>query len=130
MGVDVSNPQRRRLFLLIIGYYRCPKVVGVRLTGKLNGWASTKDIICKLAGILTVSGGKGKVIEFFGPGCASLGATAMATVCNMSAEIGSTSRIFPYSESMGRYLSATKRENIAQEARRYQAGRLTRDEGS
>jgi aconitate hydratase len=102
----------------------------VRLTGKLNGWASTKDIICKLAGILTVSGGKGKVIEFFGPGCASLGATAMATVCNMSAEIGSTSCIFPYSESMGRYLSATKRDDIAQEANRYKDVLLTADEGS
>ncbi|KAF9696106.1 hypothetical protein EKO04_006231 [Ascochyta lentis] len=108
----------------------CPKVVGVRLTGELNGWTSTKDIICKLAGILTVSGGKGKVIEFFGPGCASLGATAMATVCNMSAEIGSTSCIFPYSESMGRYLSATKREGIAQEATRYKNILLTADEGS
>ncbi|KAJ4343718.1 hypothetical protein N0V95_006548 [Ascochyta clinopodiicola] len=107
-----------------------PKVIGVRLSGRLNGWASTKDIICKLAGILTVSGGKGKVIEFFGPGCASLGATAMATVCNMSAEIGSTSCIFPYSDSMGRYLSATKRGNIAQEANRYKNVLLTADEGS
>ncbi|KAJ4985541.1 aconitate hydratase [Stagonosporopsis vannaccii] len=107
-----------------------PKVVGVRLTGRLNGWASTKDIICKLAGILTVSGGKGKVIEFFGPGCASLGATAMATVCNMSAEIGSTSCIFPYSDSMGRFLSATRRDNIAQEAERYRDVLLTADEGS
>lgn len=105
-------------------------MVGVRLTGKLHGWASTKDIICKLAGILTVSGGKGKVLEFFGPGCASLGATATATVCNMSAEIGSTSCIFPYSDSMGRYLSATKRENIAQEANRYKDVLLTADEGS
>lgn len=109
---------------------RCPEIVGVRLTGQLNGWASTKDIICKLAGILTVSGGKGKVIEFFGPGCADLGATAMATVCNMSAEIGSTSCIFPYSESMGRYLSATKRDDIAKEANRYKDVLLTADSGS
>ncbi|KAF4466227.1 aconitate hydratase 1 [Fusarium albosuccineum] len=64
----------------------CPKVVGVRLTGELSGWSSSKDIICKLAGILSVSGGKGKVIEFFGPGTQTLGATAMATPCNMSAE--------------------------------------------
>ncbi|KAH6614872.1 aconitase family-domain-containing protein [Boeremia exigua] len=107
-----------------------PKVVGVRLTGKLSGWTSTKDIICKLAGILTVSGGKGKVIEFFGTGCGSLGATAMATVCNMSAEIGSTSCIFPYSDSMGRYLSATKRDDIAREANKYKDVLLTADEGS
>jgi aconitate hydratase len=109
---------------------RCPEIVGVRLTGQLNGWASTKDIICKLAGILTVSGGKGKIIEFFDPGCADLGATAMATVCNMSAEIGSTSCIFPYSESMGRYLSATKRDDIAKEANRYKDVLLTADSGS
>jgi aconitate hydratase len=109
---------------------RCPKIIGVRLTGQLNGWASTKDIICKLAGMLTVSGGKGKVIEFFGPGCAGLGATAMATICNMSAEVGSTSCIFPYSESMGRYLSATKRDNIAKEANRFKDALLTPDPGS
>ncbi|KAJ8107847.1 hypothetical protein OPT61_g8582 [Boeremia exigua] len=107
-----------------------PKVVGVRLTGQLSGWASTKDIICKLAGMLTVSGGKGKVIEFFGPGCANFGATSMATVCNMSAEIGSTSCIFPYSHSMSRYLSATKRGSIAQEANRYKDVLLTADKGS
>jgi aconitate hydratase len=108
----------------------CPKVVGVRLTGQLSGWASTKDIICKLAGILTVSGGKGRVIEFFGPGTQTLGATAMATVCNMSAEIGSTSCVFPYSESMARYLSATKRTDIARLASGYKDILLTADEGS
>ncbi|KAH7126637.1 aconitase family-domain-containing protein [Dendryphion nanum] len=108
----------------------CPKVVGVRLEGRLNGWASSKDIICKLAGILTVSGGKGKVIEFFGPGTSTLGATAMATVCNMSAEIGSTSCIFPYSDSMARYLSATKRADIANLANGYKHVLLTADQGS
>lgn len=117
-------------YLLITCNRRCPKVVGVRLTGKLHGWASAKDIICKLAGILTVSGGKGKVIEFFGPGCADLSATAMATICNMSAEIGSTSCIFPYSESMDRYLSITKRQDIAREANRYKDVLLTADQGS
>lgn len=72
-----------------------PKIIGVHLTGELRGWGSTKDIICKLAGLLTVSGGKGNIIEFFGPGSETLSATAMGTVCNMSAEIGSTSCIFP-----------------------------------
>ncbi|KAL2873684.1 hypothetical protein SGCOL_011167 [Colletotrichum sp. CLE4] len=107
----------------------CPKVCGVRLTGKLQGWSSSKDIICKLAGILTVSGGKGKVIEFFGPGTTTLGATAMATVCNMSAEIGSTSCVFPYSEAMSRYLSATKRKDIADYADTFKQPLLVGDEG-
>lgn len=107
-----------------------PKVIGVNLTGQLQGWASTKDIICKLAGILTVSGGKGSVIEFFGPGTQTLGATAMATICNMSAEIGSTSCIFPHSLSMDRYLSATKREYVTQAANQVRDVLLTADEGS
>ncbi|CAG8936078.1 unnamed protein product [Penicillium salamii] len=107
-----------------------PKVIGVRLTGRLSGWTSTKDIICKLAGILSVSGGKGSVIEFFGPGTETLGATAMATICNMSAEIGSTSCIFPYSEAMGRYLGATNRDYVSAEALRVKQTLLTADEGS
>ncbi|KAG8630102.1 hypothetical protein KVT40_001721 [Elsinoe batatas] len=108
---------------------QCPKVVGVRLTGKLQGWSSSKDIMLKLAGILTVAGGKGKIIEFFGPGTTTLSATAMATVCNMSAEVGSTSCIFPYSEAMQRYLEATDRGFIARAA--YQNSNLTAaDEGS
>ncbi|EEU35930.1 uncharacterized protein NECHADRAFT_96520 [Fusarium vanettenii 77-13-4] len=108
----------------------CPKVVGVQLTGELSGWSSSKDIICKLAGILSVSGGKGKVIEFFGPGTQTLGATAMATPCNMSAEVGSTSCIFPYSEAMARYLSATKRGDIAQYANTFKQVLLNADTGS
>ncbi|GMG54198.1 unnamed protein product [Aspergillus oryzae var. brunneus] len=107
-----------------------PQIVGVRLTGQLSGWASTKDIICKLAGILTVSGGKGRVIEFFGPGTETLGATAMATICNMSAEIGSTSCIFPYTTAMGRYLTATRRAHVAQAAQEVQQALLQADEGS
>lgn len=108
----------------------CPKVVGVRLSGRLSGWTSSKDIICHLAGILTVSGGKGKIIEFFGPGTESLGTTAMATVCNMSAEVGSTSCIFPFSEGMSRYLSATKRADIAKQAKAFKEPLLTADPGS
>ncbi|OQD94969.1 hypothetical protein PENSOL_c023G03925 [Penicillium solitum] len=107
-----------------------PKVIGVRLTGRLSGWTSTKDIICKLAGILSVSGGKGSVIEFFGPGTETLGATAMATICNMSAEIGSTSCIFPYSEAMRRYLGATNRDYVSEAALRVKETLLTADEGS
>jgi aconitate hydratase len=107
-----------------------PKVVGVHLSGHMTGWTSTKDIICKLAGILTVSGGKGKVIEFFGPGTETLGATAMATVCNMSAEIGSTSCIFPYSKSMSKYLKTTNRGAIARIADSFKESLLIADEGS
>lgn len=107
-----------------------PRVIGVKLTGQLQGWTSTKDIICKIAGILTVSGGKGSVIEFFGPGTQTLGATAMATICNMSAEIGSTSCIFPYSDAMGRYLSATQRGHVAKSANQFRDVLLTADEGS
>ncbi|RFU28112.1 hypothetical protein B7463_g8220, partial [Scytalidium lignicola] len=109
---------------------QCPKVIGVRLTGRLQGWTSSKDIICKLAGILTVSGGKGKIIEFFGPGTQSLGATAMATVCNMSAEVGSTSCIFPYSDAIGRYLTATRRAGIAGSAATFGEILLSADAGS
>ncbi|KAH8704852.1 aconitate hydratase [Talaromyces proteolyticus] len=100
-----------------------PKVVGVHLTGQLSGWTSTKDIICKLAG-------KGRVIEFFGPGCQTLGATAMATICNMSAEIGSTSCIFSYSEAMSRYLNSTRRAEAVSRANDVYTTLLTADEGS
>lgn len=110
----------------------CPKITGVRLSGSLgkNRWTSSKDVICKLAGILGVAGGKGKIIEFFGPGVQSMGATAMATICNMSAEIGSTSCIFPYTKAMGRYLNATKRADIASAARAHSTSLLTADVGS
>jgi aconitate hydratase len=107
----------------------CPKVLGVRLTGKLNGWASSKDIICHLAGLISVTGGKGKIVEFFGPGVNTLGATAMATVGNMSAEVGATSCVFPYTQAMQRYLEATNRSAIAKFANQ-NANYLTPDERS
>ncbi|GAA5916530.1 hypothetical protein JCM6882_003573 [Rhodosporidiobolus microsporus] len=86
-----------------------PKVTGVRLTGRLSGWATPKDIILKLASILTVKGGTGHIIEYFGPGVDTLSCTGMATIGNMGAEIGATSSIFPYTESMGRFLVETRR---------------------
>ncbi|KAH9210364.1 aconitase/homoaconitase, partial [Leptodontidium sp. 2 PMI_412] len=107
----------------------CPKVLGVRLTGRLNGWASSKDIICKLAGLVSVGGGKGKIVEFFGPGVEKLGATSMATIGNMSAEIGATSCLFPYSDSMSQYLKATNRSDIADAASK-NLNLLAADEGS
>ncbi|KAI5363646.1 Putative aconitase A/isopropylmalate dehydratase small subunit, swivel domain, Aconitase, domain 2 [Septoria linicola] len=107
----------------------CPNIIGVRLTGTLSGWSSSKDIVLKLAGMLTVSGGRGKIIEFFGPGTQSLSATAMATVCNMSAEIGSTSCIFPWEESMDLYLRATGRDFVA-DAAQQNCNLIKADKGS
>ena len=92
---------------------KVPKIIGVKLDGKLSGWAAPKDIILKLAGILTVKGGTGSIIEFFGDGASSISATGKATICNMGAEIGATCSIFPYDDSMDRYLRATSRAEIA-----------------
>ena len=83
---------------------KCPKVIGVKLTGKLSGWASPKDVILKVAGITTVKGGTGAIVEYFGPGVDSLSCTGMGTICNMGAEIGATTSIFPYNSRMGDYL--------------------------
>ena len=89
-----------------------PKLIGVKLTGKLNGWTSPKDIILKVAGILTVKGGTGQIIEYFGEGAKSLSATGKGTICNMGAEVGATTSTFGYDKSMERYLNATGREEI------------------
>lgn len=90
-----------------------PKLVGVRLTGKLSGWTSGKDVILKLAGMLTVSGGTNKIIEYFGDGSESLSCTAKATVTNMGAELGATTSVFPFDKRMANYLRATNRAEIA-----------------
>jgi len=93
-----------------------PKLIGVKLTGKLNGWASAKDVILKVAGILTVSGGTGAILEYFGEGAESLSCTGKGTICNMGAEIGATTSVFAYDSKMKAYLEATSRADIAQEA--------------
>ena len=98
-----------------------PKLVGVKLTGKLSAWASPKDVILKVAGILTVKGGTGKIVEYFGPGAAALSCTGKGTICNMGAEIGATTSIFSYDESMSRYLKATSRADIAELCDQYKA---------
>jgi aconitate hydratase len=90
-----------------------PRVLGVRLTGKLSGWTSGKDVILKLAGMLTVSGGTNRIVEYFGPGTESLSCTAKATVTNMGAELGATTSIFPFDSRMADYLRATERDEIA-----------------
>lgn len=89
-----------------------PKLIGVKLTGKLNGWTSAKDVILKVAGILTVKGGTGAIVEYFGDGAKALSATGKGTICNMGAEIGATTSTFGYDDSMRRYLSATGREDV------------------
>ncbi|WP_299577655.1 aconitate hydratase [uncultured Sunxiuqinia sp.] len=90
-----------------------PKLIGVKLTGKLNGWTAPKDIILKVAGILTVKGGTGAIIEYFGEGAESLSATGKGTICNMGAEVGATTSTFGYDQSMERYLRATDRAEVA-----------------
>ena len=90
-----------------------PKIIGVKLTGKMNGWASAKDVILKLAGMLTVKGGTGCIIEYFGDGAKSISCTGKGTICNMGAEIGATTSIFPYDNNMSKYLHATSREDLA-----------------
>jgi aconitate hydratase len=104
---------------------KMPKLIGVKLTGKLNGWTAPKDIILKVAKILTVKGGTGAVVEYFGEGARSLSATGKATICNMGAEIGATTSTFGYDDSMERYLRATKRSDVADmanEVREYLTG--------
>ena len=95
---------------------KMPKLIGIKLTGKLSGWASPKDVILKVAGILTVKGGTGAVVEYFGEGAISMSATGKGTICNMGAEIGATTSTFGYDDSMERYLRATDRNDVADEA--------------
>lgn len=93
-----------------------PKLIGVRLTGKLSGWTAPKDVILKVAEILTVKGGTGAIVEYFGPGAKAMSCTGKGTICNMGAEIGATTSTFGYDESMDRYLRATDRADVADEA--------------
>ena len=93
-----------------------PKLIGIKLTGKLNGWTSPKDVILKVAGILTVKGGTGAIVEYFGDGAKSMSCTGKGTICNMGAEIGATTSTFGYDESMERYLRSTGRDDVADAA--------------
>lgn len=133
VGTDSHTPNAGGLGMIAIGVggadavdvmtgmeweLKMPRLIGVKLTGKLNGWAAPKDIILKLAGILTVKGATNAIIEYFGDGAATLSATGKATICNMGAEVGATTSLFPYDEEMARYLIATDREEIVKEADR------------
>jgi aconitate hydratase len=128
IGTDSHTPNAGGLGMIAIGVggadavdvmaglaweLKMPKLIGIKLTGKLSGWASAKDVILKVAGILTVKGGTGAIVEYFGEGADSLSATGKATICNMGAEIGATCSLFAYDERMSAYLKATEREEVA-----------------
>ncbi|KAL7784119.1 putative aconitate hydratase [Trichoderma ceciliae] len=108
---------------------KAPKILGVKLTGQLSGWTAPKDIILKVADILTVKGGTGAIVEYHGPGVEGISATGMGTICNMGAEIGATTSVFPFNDRMYDYLAATKRKDIGDYARAY-AAELREDQGA
>jgi aconitate hydratase len=129
IGTDSHTPNAGGLGMIAIGVggadasdvmaglaweLKWPKLIGIKLTGKLSGWTAPKDIILKVAGILTVKGGTGAIVEYFGEGADAISATGKATICNMGAEIGATCSIFAYDDRMSAYLKSTEREDIAQ----------------
>lgn len=133
VGTDSHTPNAGGLGMIAIGVggadavdvmaglpweLKMPKIIGVKLSGKLSGWASPKDVILKLAGILTVKGGTNAIIEYFGDGTATLSATGKGTICNMGAEVGATTSIFPFDEKSASYLEGTGRKEVAEEARK------------
>jgi aconitate hydratase len=128
IGTDSHTPNAGGLGMIAIGVggadavdvmagmpweLKFPKIIGVHLKGELNGWTSAKDVILKLAGILTVKGGTGAIIEYFGEGTKSISATGKGTICNMGAEVGATTSVFPYDFRMANYLAATNRKKVA-----------------
>lgn len=131
IGTDSHTPNAGGLAMIAIGVggadavdvmaglpweLKMPKLIGVHLTGKLSGWASPKDVILKLAGILSVKGGTGFIVQYFGDGAKSISATGKGTICNMGAEIGATTSVFAYDEKMAEYLTATGRKDVAEMA--------------
>jgi len=135
LGTDSHTPNAGGLCTIAIGVggadavealvgapweLKAPRVLGVKLTGQLNDWVAPKDLILHLAGRLTVRGGTGFIIEYFGPGVDTLSCTGMATVCNMGAEVGATTSLFPYTKASERYLQATRRGNAAKLASSFQ----------
>lgn len=146
LGTDSHTPNAGGLGMIAIGVggadavdamagipweLKAPRILGVKLTGLLSNWATPKDIILHLAGRLTVQGGTNHIIEYFGPGVDSLSCTGMATVCNMGAEVGATSSLFPYTDAMKRYLIATRRADFASSADQAKsAGYLVADKGA
>lgn len=134
IGTDSHTPNAGGLGMVAIGVggadavdvmagmaweLKMPKLIGVKLTGKLSGWSAPKDVILEVAGLLTVKGGTGAIVEYFGEGAESLSATGKGTICNMGAEIGATTSIFAYDDASERYLRATNRNDVADEANKY-----------
>ncbi|MCW9065651.1 MAG: aconitate hydratase, partial [Ignavibacteriaceae bacterium] len=128
IGTDSHTPNAGGLGMIAIGVggadavdvmagmpweLKWPKIIGVKLTGKLSGWTSAKDVILKLAGILSVKGGTGAIVEYFGEGTNSISCTGKGTICNMGAEIGATTSVFPFDEKMSSYLRITRRVDVA-----------------
>ncbi|KAG0085066.1 aconitate hydratase, partial [Podila epicladia] len=128
LGTDSHTPNAGGLGAIAIGL-KAPETIGIKLTGQLNGWTSPKDVILHLAGKLTVRGGTGHIIEYFGPGIETLSCTGMGTICNMGAEVGATTSLFPFVNSMSAYLHATGRGPVAEAARQH-AQFLRADEGA
>lgn len=135
IGTDSHTPNAGGLGMIAIGVggadavdvmvgmpweLKYPKLIGVKLTGELSPWASPKDVILKLAGILTVKGATNAIVEYFGDGTATLSATGKGTICNMGAEIGATTSIFPYDQKMAEYLAMTERQEVAELANEIQ----------
>lgn len=144
IGTDSHTPNAGGLGMVAIGVggadavdvmanlpweLKAPKYIGVKLTGEMSGWTAPKDVILKVAGILTVKGGTGAIVEYHGPGTNTLSCTGMGTICNMGAEIGATTSLFPFNDRMYDYLAATKRKHIGDFAREY-AHELHEDEGA
>jgi len=136
IGTDSHTPNAGGLGMIAIGVggadacdvmaglpweLKFPRIIGVKLTGKLSGWASAKDVILKVAGILTVKGGTDHILEYFGEGAQSLSATGKSTICNMGAEIGATTSLFGFDAAMAEYLRGTQREKVAEGAERIHA---------
>ncbi len=136
IGTDSHTPNAGGLGMVAIGVggadavdvmagmpweLKWPKLIGVKLTGKLSGWTSAKDVILKVAGILTVKGGTGAIVEYFGPGANNISCTGKGTICNMGAEIGATTSVFGYDEKMEEYLRGTGRDAVADEANKIKA---------
>lgn len=133
VGTDSHTPNAGGLGMIAIGVggadavdvmaglpweLKMPKLIGVKLTGSLSGWSAPKDVILRVAGILTVKGGTNAIVEYFGEGAASLSATGKGTICNMGAEVGATTSIFPFDEKSAQYLERTGRKDVADEARK------------
>ncbi len=141
IGTDSHTPNAGGLGMVAIGVggadavdvmagmpweLKFPRLIGVKLTGKLSGWTAAKDVILKVAGILTVKGGTGYILEYFGDGARSISCTGKGTICNMGAEIGATTSLFGFDEKMGDYLRGTGRADLAGEAGKI-AAHLTGD---